>query len=479
MSEKNNEKIGEDITRRLAEHAATLRYEDIPASVIERAKLFVADFVGIAVRAAYDAESTPPMIAAATALGDMGTSGAGATIFSTRGRFSPPVAALVNGAIGHSMDFDPMNTPASLAPSPPAIPAAFAAAEMNGASGRDVVTAIVAGYDVTCKISQALGPAAMYERGFHPTAVAGCFGATAAAGRVLGLTVEEMMHAFGIALSEAAGSMQYLRNGAWTKRFQAGNAGRNGLVAATFAKHGFTGAIDPIEGRFGLFHAYVPDAKPELAVAGLRKVWEVATTGIKPYPACRLSHAPADLAAAFFAKHGDRSDDIAEISIGLSNTGMVLTGAPQDDKRAPKSVVDGQFSSHFTVAVMLRQGKLTWDDYGRQLADQRTLALTRRATAFLDPRVEETYPGLLSGSLKIVMRDGTVHESFQRVPKGDPDNFVTAEELRAKFASLVRPCLGDAGEVALFEASMNLDKRGVADLFAATMASDQRAKAAG
>ena len=475
-----SENIGENITRRLAEHAATLRYEDIPPAVVARARLFVADFVGIAVRAAYDAESTPPMIAAALALGDAGAGGAGATIFSTRGRFAPPIAALVNGAIGHSMDFDPMNTPASLAPSPPAMPAAFAAAEMCGAGGREVLTAIVAGYDVTCKISKALGPAAMYERGFHPTAVAGCFGATAAAGRVLGLSIEEMMHAFGIALSEAAGSMQYLRNGAWTKRFQAGNAGRNGLVAATFAKNGFTGAVDALEGRFGLFHAYVPNAQPELAVAGLREVWEVVTTGIKPYPACRLSHAPADLAAAFHAEHGDRSDEIAEVMVGLSKTGMVLTGAPQEDKRAPKSVVDGQFSSHFTVAVMLRQGKLTWDDYGKQLADQRTLALTRRATAFEDPRVEANYPNLLSGSLKIVMRDGTAYESFQRVPKGDPENFVTPDEVRAKFASLVRPCLGGAGEVALYDAAMQLDERGVANLFAATMAIDlQRAAAMG
>ena len=322
---------------------------------------------------------------------------------------------------------------------------------------------------MTCKVSQALGPAQMYERGFHPTAVAGCFGATAAAGRVLGLSVEQMMHAFGIALSEAAGSMQYLRNGAWTKRFQAGNAARNGLVAATFAKHGFIGAVDPLEGRFGLFHAYVPNADPEKAVAGLRQVWEIATTGIKPYPACRLSHAPADLAAAFYDEHGDRSDDIAEIVVGLSNTGMVLTGVPEEQKRQPKSIVDGQFSTHFTVAVMLRQGKLAWDDYPRQLADARTLALTRRVRVFLDPRVEANYPNLLSGSLKVVMRDGTTHESFQRVPKGDPENFVTAEEVRRKFSSLVRPCLGEAGEAALFDVAVHLDSRTVADLFAATM----------
>lgn len=468
------ETIGENITRRLAEHAATLRYTDVPPAVMARAKHLMADFVGIAVRAAHDAESTPSMLAAAKVLGDAGSGGAAASIFCTPGKFAPPVAALVNGAIGHSMDFDPMNTPASLAPSPSAMPAALAAAQMTEATGKSILTAIVAGYDVTCKIGQALNPADMYERGFHPTAVAGCFGATAAAGNVLGLTVEEMMHAFGIALSEAAGSMQYLRNGAWTKRFQAGNAGRNGLVAATFAKHGFTGAVDALEGRFGLFHAYVPNAEPGKAVADIRKVWEIETTGIKPYPACRLSHAPADLAAAFHAEHGDCSQCIEEVVVGLSNTGLVITGQPEEQKRQPRSVVDGQFSTHFTVAVMLRSGRLSWDDYGPQLADKATLDLTRRVRVYLDPRVEATYPGLLSGSLKIVMRDGKSYEFFQRVPKGDPDNFVSDEELRRKFSSLVQPCLGQAGEAALYDLTMNLEAKSASDLFAATMPNGHR-----
>lgn len=268
--------------------------------------------------------------------------------------------------------------------------------------------------------------------------------------------------------------MQYLRNGAWTKRFQAGNAGRNGLVAATFAKHGFTGAVDALEGRFGLFHAYVPNAQPDKAVADIRKVWEIATTGIKPYPACRLSHAPADLAAAFYNEHGDCSGDIEEVAVGMSNTGLVITGQPEDQKREPRSVVDGQFSTHFTVAVMLRQGRLTWDDYGPQLADKKTLDLTRKVRVFLDPQVEATYPSLLSGSLKVSMRNGKSHDSFQRVPKGDPENFVSDKELQQKFSSLVRPCLGQGGETKLYDVIMNLHSRSATDLFAATMSNGAR-----
>ena len=165
---------------------------------------------------------------------------------------------------------------------------------------------------------------------------------------------------------------------------------------------GFTGAVDPIEGRFGLFHAYVPKRRPGQGRGGASaRSGRSRPTGIKPYPACRLSHAPADLAAAFYNEHGDRSGDIDEVTVGLSNTGLVITGQPEEQKREPKSVVDGQFSTHFTVAVMLRQGRLTWDDYGPQLADKQTLDLTRKVRVFQDPRVEATYPGLLSGSLKV------------------------------------------------------------------------------
>ena len=271
---------------------------------------------------------------------------------------------------------------------------------------------------MTCKVSQALGPAAMYERGFHPTAVAGCFGATAAAGRVLGLSVEQMMHAFGIALSEAAGSMQYLRNGAWTKRFQAGNAGRNGLVAATFAKHGFTGAVDPLEGRFGLFHAYVPDAQPEKAVAGLREVWEIATTGIKPYPACRLSHAPADLAAAFYDE-ARRPQRRHRRGRGRSQQHRAWCSPASRRSTSASPRASSTASSPPISPSPSCCGRASWRGtiIARQLADARTLALTRRVRVFLDPRVEANYPNLLSGSLKVVMRDGTATSPSSASPR--------------------------------------------------------------
>src|SRR5436305_13536391 len=153
---------------------------------------------------------------------------------------------------------------------------------MTGTGGADVLAAIVAGYEITCRIALALPAGAHYDRGFHPTATCGAFGAAAAAGRVFGLGADDIASALGIALSQSAGSMQFLANGAWTKRFQVGWAARNGLAAATLAREGFKGAAEALEGRHGFLHAYAPAPIPERAVQGLGTEFELMETAVKP-----------------------------------------------------------------------------------------------------------------------------------------------------------------------------------------------------
>ena len=163
----------------------------------------------------------------------------------------------------HSLDFDDTHARASLHTSAPIVPAALAAAEMAGVDGEELVPAIIAGYEIQTRLSMALGPADHYDRGFHPTATCGVFGAAAAAGKVFCLDADAMALAFGIALSQSAGSMQFLLDGAWTKRFHVGHAAMCGLMAATLAHEGFRGAADPFEGKAGFFHAYAPDPDPD------------------------------------------------------------------------------------------------------------------------------------------------------------------------------------------------------------------------
>ena len=450
------------VTEKLADFAADLTLDDIPPEVARRAKLLVLDLVGIALGARHDADSTPPLLEAVRALG---LTGGSAGVIGDPEGYAPPAAALLNGALGHSLDFDDTHAAGSLHTGAPVVPAALAAAEMCGASGRDVLAGIVGGVEITCRLSMALGPSDHYDRGFHPTATCGTFAATAAAGRVFGLTRPEIENAFGICLSQAAGSLQFLENGAHTKRFQVGNAAMNGLIAASLSREGLRGAARAIEGRYGFLHGYAPNADPEKAVAGLGREWETMRVGVKPYPACRYTHAALDAVIALGHEHRIDPTRIRAVEVGLPRKGVDMTGEPQDRKRRPMSVVDGQFSMHFVAAVGVREGRLVWDDYKVHLGDPETLSLMERISVGQDARAEAEYPRNMSGSVKITMDDGAAHEAFVAVPKGEPDNFMTDEEMRGKFSSLVGPYLPEEAEEALHETIMSLETSPVADLF--------------
>jgi 2-methylcitrate dehydratase PrpD len=441
-------------TETLARFAADLRISDVPDAVAERAKLLIFDTFGIMVRATHDAESTPSLLRAAARLGYEGGGISGAGLETS---YTPPGAAMINGTLAHSLDFDDTHAGGSLHPSAPILPAALAAAEMAGVSGRDMLAAIIVGYEVQIHISLALGPTDHYRRGYHPSATCGAFGAAAAAGRLLGLDAKGMTRAFGIVLSQAAGSLQFLEDGAWTKRFQVGWAAQNGLVAATLAAEGFIGPTKALEGRAGFLSTYAPNPDPEKVVAGLGGDWETMNIAVKPYPSCRYSHAPLDALISLRAQNGINGDDVELVEVGVSKTGMILIGEPQASKQSPKTVVDGQFSMPFLAAVALRSGGMGWDDYDRHLKDPATLDLCRRITTAPDPKPEAEFPERLSGIVRIRTKYGNFEE-FVRIPKGEPENFVSDLELRAKFDGLTTVTLSDARRNALSTALLSLEK---------------------
>jgi 2-methylcitrate dehydratase PrpD len=424
-------------TRELAEFVTGISYDTLPAAVRERVKALTLDLVGIALRARNEAESTRPMIAAAARLG---MAGGACTVIGDAAGYFPPGAAMLNGTLAHSLDFDDTHAPGSLHPSAPIVPAALAAAEMTDTDGRALIAAIVAGYEVQIRLSLALDPAAHYDRGFHPTATCGAFGAAAAAGRLLGLDPESHASACGIVLSMAAGSMQYLVNGAWTKRSHVGHAAMCGLIGATLAREGYRGAAEAIEGKWGFLHAYAPAADAAKAVAGLGSRWETLKIAVKPYPSCRYGHAPLDGILALAREHDIQSEDVEEVVVGLPEPGWKLIGDPEPAKQAPKSVVDGQFSMAFCAAVALRSGGFAWDDYARHLGDPATLAFCKRVKTWVDPRAQADFQKNMSGSVRIRTKRGQF-ETYVQVAKGEPENFVSAAELRAKFDGLVGPYL--------------------------------------
>ncbi|MBC7586010.1 MmgE/PrpD family protein [Tardiphaga sp. vice352] len=427
-------------TATLAAYVADLKFDDIPQDVRERAKVLTLDYLGSTIRARQEAESTPALLNMLQALS---LDGAGeATVFGDSKKWTPAVAALLNGALGHSLDFDDTHADSSLHPSAPVVPAAFAVGEMVGASGEQVLTAIVAGYEVCCRLGNALDPTSHYARGFHPTATAGTYGAAAAAGKLLGLSKEQLISAFGVSGSQAAGSLQFLVNGAWNKRYQVGAAAMNGVIAATLAKNDFLGATESVEGKHGLLVGYSDDAHPEKATAGLGTVYETMKIGVKPYPSCRYTHAAIDAIIAMRREHNLTPDQVTRVEIGLHRNGITLTGDAAT-KRHPTSIVGGQFSMFFTGALALDQGSFGWDDYKR-LGDAAIDALADRFDVVQDERLEgQRHP--FGGRVSITTEDG-VHERIYADPSGEPSSFPDAQAMAQKFLQLARPVLNGGAE---------------------------------
>ncbi len=430
-----------DETATLASYVASLKFDDIPHQVLERAKILTLDFLGSAIRARRDAESTPSLLNMLQALALDGTGES--TVFGDDRSWTPAVAALLNGALGHSLDFDDTHADSSLHPSAPVVPAAFAVGELVGASGREVLTAIVAGYEVCCRLGNALDPTSHYARGFHPTATAGTFGAAAAAAKLFGLSTAQIIAAFGVSGSQAAGSLQFLVNGAWNKRYQVGAAAMNGVIAATLARSDFIGATGSIEGTHGLLVGYSDNAHPEKAVAGLGEIYETMRIGVKPYPSCRYTHAALDALIAMRREHNLTPDQIKRVEIGLHRNGITLTGDAAT-KRHPSSIVGGQFSMFFTGAIALDQGRFGWDDYAR-LGDAAVNALADRFDVVQDDRLEIGRSHPFGARVAITTDDG-VHERLTADPSGEPSSFPDAQAMQQKFLQLARPVLHGRAE---------------------------------
>ena len=459
-----------DVTDALARFTAALSLDAVPPAVGARAQRLVLDAAAIAVRARADGESTAALLAGLAAAGlAPGSCG----LFGTAETCAPAAAAGINAALVHTLDFDDTHMGASVHVGAPVVPAGLAAAQAAGADGRVAVAAVVAGMEVMIRLARALDPPRHYARGYHPTATTGVFGAAAAAARALGLDAGQTAAAFGIALSSAAGTLQFHANGAWTKRLQVGLAAEAGVRAAFLARYGFTGAADAVEGARGLLAVFSDGAEPARATAGLGSVWETLSIGVKPYPACRFAHAAIDGLLDLRREMGLDAVEAARIAfveVGLSRKALAAVAEPEARKRRARNVVDAQFSIYFLTAAALLTGGVRWDDYPRLIGDAAVNALAARVRPLQDETVEALYPAAMAGRVTIVLDDGRRLTRHVPEPSGEPGCFPSDAALRDKAIALAGPVLGEAGAGALCAAALDLAGVGPDALFGAAAA---------
>ena len=417
----------------LAEFVAGLTYEQVPAGAVDRLKQCLLDFVGLAAFAAARAESSEPFRRAILTLAPR--PGPGTVVGEARG-YPWEYAALLNGAFAHTLDFDDTNLFGALHPGAPVIPAALAAAEQTAASGRALLESLAAGYEVACRVGGALGQTA-YDRGFHITPVAGIFGAVAAGAKLFGLGAAEIASAFGIALSQAAGSMQYLENGAWTKRLHPGFAAHDALVSLALARAGVVGAARAIDGRYGLLAGYSNAPRPDLLLERLGERWVLAETAIKPYPSCRLTHGAIDAVLSLREKAGADARARASFDVRLSPKAVQIVGEALPHKVRPRNVVEGQFSVYFQAAVAWLDGRVDWTSYDR-VGDGRIAALAARMRVTADEAVP------LAGADVAVSIDGREMHARVEQPLGEPERPMPWTLIEEKFSGLATGVLGRA-----------------------------------
>ncbi|MGA2880103.1 MAG: MmgE/PrpD family protein [Bryobacteraceae bacterium] len=422
-----------EYTRELVDFLYTLQARDLPSEVLHRARYFLLDYLACAIRGSREDSSA----AVQRMIQRTGANGC-ATIIGTRMRTIPGLAALANGASAHGIEQDDTHSGGSIHLGATMYSAALALAEtMPDTSSDAFFTAVVAGFEAAARIAMAVQPQEHYALGFHMTPTCGVFGSAITSAKLLGLTSAQTLAAVGIAGSMAAGSMEFLADGAWTKRIHPGLAAQNGILAALLAAEGFTGPLRILEGRDGFLHGYSRSPIPERLTANLGESFEILHTAVKPHACCRYMQGPIDAVLAIMREHNLAARQIQRIEIAVLEAGWGIVAEPQAKKYNPESVVDAQFSMPFGAAIAVIDGVAGVDQFTIEKARAPKIReLMNKVVLVKDPRIEENFPKEWPARVTIEIENGQRHEKFVRYPKGDPENALTWDEMAAKFLTL-------------------------------------------
>ena len=421
------------ITQELAKYCSGLRFNQLPEEVIDRVKYFFLDFIGVACRGSQEESSK----AIYRFVREMIRGPGNGVIIGTEQRAPYLYAALANGTSAHAIEMDDVNNEASLHPGVVVFPSSLATGERVGAGGKDFIEAVVSGYEVVIRLGRALGPENSYKRGFHPTGTCGTFGSSIAASKLMGLKEERMVSAMGIAGSQAAGSMEYLAQGAWTKRFHAGWAALSGMTAAQLAQKGFRGPSSIIEGRDGFLHAYSNGSDPSKVLEGIGSWFGVIRTSVKPHACCRYMQPPIDAVLKILKENDLQPDRVEKIRLGLLRAGSHLIAEPIESKYSPQSIVDAQFSAPFGAAVALLYRKAGLDEFQlSKIKSEKVKRVMRLVECVVDPELDRTFPKQWGATAEILTREGKKYFAKVDYCKGDPENPLSWDELIEKFNGL-------------------------------------------
>ncbi|HET8977067.1 MAG TPA: MmgE/PrpD family protein [Solirubrobacteraceae bacterium] len=425
------------IAQRLGEFAVAQPHDRLPEEVRHSVRQRTLDTLGIMV-AASGLETSAAVRAYAVKRGGR----AEAHAVGVADPLPAELAALVNGTLAHSLDYDDTHLPSVLHPSASIVPACLAVAEAAGRDGRALTAAIAVGLEICVRLGMAgydrdARNNVWFDRGQHATSICGTIGAAASAAVLLGLDAAGVTNAIGLAVSMAGGVIEANRTGGTVKRIHCGWAAHSAISAARLAAHGITGPPTVLEGRFGLFRAFLDDNyDPAPIEAELGERWEVPGIFFKPYPANHFTHGGIDAALALRAQ-GVSIEEIETLALGVAEPTVRTIGEPIEVKRAPSTGYQAQFSGPYTVVAALLGGGglgLGLDDFTDALAtnDARRRHMAKVSVAGR-PECSEIFPNQFPAVLTAQLRDGRVLTETVMSNRGGPQRPLSDRELELKF----------------------------------------------
>ena len=415
-------------TRELSAYVASLVYEDLPQELVERTEELFLDWVASALAG----RGTPPVRAMESFAEAMGPSDGPCEILVSRRHTSPLFAALINGASSHVVEQDDVHSGALFHPGTVVFPAVLAAAQETGASGRDLIVAAAAGYEVGVRVGRFLGRS--HYRFFHTSGTAGTLAAAAAVARLFDSDEETMVNALGSAGTQAAGLWEFLRDAADSKQLHTAKAASDGLLSAYLARDGFTGARRILEGEQGMGAGMSGESDASVLIEGLGERWAVLETSFKYHASCRHTHPAADALLEAIKKHGLKAEEISRVRARVHRQAIDVLGPVTN----PRTIHQSKFSMGFVLALSaVKQSAMIEDFTDEALGDPRLLEFAEKVEMVHDPEAEANSAGLWPGIVEVETASGETITSRVEVAKGDPGNMLSREELTEKARRLV------------------------------------------
>jgi 2-methylcitrate dehydratase PrpD len=417
------------VAEQLAASIAVLRAENLPRAVHRKCEDLLIDVVGLCV-AARNEDYIKSAIAGCDDDGPCTAIGHART-FSTAG------AAFINGTAAHGEDFDDTFEGGPVHAGAVIVPAVLAACERHRPDGRSALLGIAIGTEVMCRLSTVV-PKAVHKAGFHPTAIFGAMGGAAGVGAALGLNAKQIVDALGIAASMASGIIEYLAEGAWTKRLHSGWAAQSGIRAALLARGGFFGPRTVFEGVHGLFHgfAHTTQGDYDALTKDFGTRWVTETLAFKPYPCGTMAHPYIDCARRLAAR-GIKQADVRELVCEVAEGTVHRLWEPLADKQHPPNGYAAKFSTPFLLAAGFVRGGVGLDAFTEAaMREKDVLALSSKVRYVIDP--ENPYPYNFTGHIRAVLNDGRVIEERQPHFRGGAREPLTRADIEEKFALNLR-----------------------------------------